>query len=125
MARQLLADRLRAERLLAERALRELPKLREMSRLRSLDWLNALMVDIRRAEVGAAAVGKRATKARDEAILAVGLVGIALDRQSNRPDEVNASWDNAISRVQIWCEEIADKREAPEARASGAQRLPQ
>jgi len=120
MARQLLADRLRAERLLAERALRELPKLREMSRTRSLDWLNALMVDVRRAEVGAAAIGKRATKAREEAILAVGLIGIALDRQSRRADEVDALWDSAISRVRHWCDEIADKSEAPEARASGA-----
>jgi hypothetical protein len=125
MARQLLADRVRAERLLAERALRELPKLREMSRVRSLYWLNALMVDVRRAEVGTVAVGKRAGKARDEAILAVGLIGIALDRQSRRADDVNALWDSAISRVQVWCDEIADKREAPEAMASGAQRLPQ
>ena len=114
MARQLLADRVRAERLLAERALRELPKLREMSRVRSLDWLNAMMVDVRRAEVGAVAVGKRAAKARDEAILAVGLVGIALDRQGRRADELDALWDSAISRVRIWCDEIADKRHAPE-----------
>jgi hypothetical protein len=125
MARQLLADRVRAERLLAERALRELPKLREMSRVRSLYWLNALMVDVRRAEVGTVAVGKRAAKARDEAILAVGLIGIALDRQSRHADDVNALWDSAISRVRVWCHEIADKREAPVAMASGAQRLPQ
>ena len=86
-----------------------------MSRVRSLDWLNAMMADVRRAEVGAVAVGKRATKARDEAILAVGLVGIALDRQNRRTDDLDALWDSAIERVRIWCDEVADKRHAPAA----------
>lgn len=113
MARHFLADRLRAERLLAERALRELPKLREMSRVRSLYWLNALVMEVRRTEAEAAAVSKRAVKARDEAILAVGLIGIALDRQNRDTGELNDLWDSAILRAQVWCDEIAEKRYAP------------
>ena len=104
MIRHSLIDRLVTERLLAERALRELPGLRAMSRPRALEWLNTLVLDIQRAQ----SIPNRKTIARrrDEAIVAIGLLGIALDRSRGRAAELDALWDRAIAQVGSWVEAL-------------------
>src|SRR5262249_39609051 len=99
------ADRLLTERLLAERALRELPGLRAMSRPRALEWLNGLVLDIQQTQ--SVPNRKRIARMRDEAIVAIGLLGIALDRSRGRASELEVLWDQAIAQVQCWVEALA------------------
>jgi hypothetical protein len=114
MAKHLLTDRMLVERLLAERALRELPMLRTMSGTQALHWLNALLLDIRRAEDENFLQPKRAARAREEAVVAIGLVGIALDRKYRRSSELHALWDEALAQIRAWRDGIT-ARAAPVA----------
>jgi len=109
MAKDERTERLLAERFLAERALRELPSLRALSRAQALHWLNTLVFDIRQAENVTVPISKHASAAREKALVAIGLVGIALDSNPGRQSDLDALWDSAIERVGTWHQAVASK----------------
>jgi len=100
-------EQLHAERWIADRALRELPQLRSIARNHALYWLNMLLMDIRRAEQDAVLSARKVSAIRKEAVLALGLVGIELERKFGRQSELDPLWDSAIVRVKAWRDKIA------------------
>lgn len=98
------SERLPTERLLAERAMRELAELRHMPKSQALYWLRALLSDITRADRNAMLNRNRIAHLREEAVQAIGLVGIELDGRYRRRAETDMLWETAIKRVQAWRE---------------------
>jgi hypothetical protein len=109
MAKHLGADSLLAERLLLEHALRELRELRTAPKSRALQKLRELVLVLRQLEEQAALSSDPAAKTREEAILAIGLIGITLDRRIRRASELDALWENAVARVSAWLAAMTPK----------------
>jgi hypothetical protein len=109
MAKKSLSDRLLGESLIAERTLRELKAIRVMSHPQAVRWLDNLMLDIRRAEGEFLSTRASVETERGEAILAIGLVGIALASPPGPASDLSDLWDRAITQVEKWYGLIAPR----------------
>jgi hypothetical protein len=93
--------RSRGERLLAERAFRELVRSRLLPRPQALDRLNTLLRDLSSAEADGL-MHERTLRSRQDAVLALGLIGMELDHRDGRASDLSVFWESAISRVKAW-----------------------